>query len=83
MSSPIGWIVFTVESSAVRCSSRLPPTIEAFNVSVEITIPGGVINAKNAQSVRSQHADISDALNAVFDNVAGQLQDDALTHYGR
>lgn len=56
---------------------------KAFGVSVEITIPGGVINAKSAQAAWPQHADVFVSLDVAFDNVARQLQDEALTHYGR
>jgi ribosome-associated translation inhibitor RaiA len=54
---------------------------EAFDVSVEITIPGGVINAKSDQSTRPEHADAFVALDVTFDNVSKQLQDDSRTHY--
>lgn len=49
---------------------------EAFGVSVEITIPGGVINARSPQSAQPPHADAFVALDLAFDNVARQLQDE-------
>jgi ribosome-associated translation inhibitor RaiA len=63
-----------IMAPADRCNGK------ALRVSVEITIPGGVINAKSAQAVQPQHSDVYVALDIAFDNVARQLQDEALTH---
>jgi ribosome-associated translation inhibitor RaiA len=51
-----------------------------FAVKIEVTIPGGVINANTAHPLRPQHADVYIALRDAFDNVVRQLQDDARTH---
>lgn len=69
----------------IRCEVLIaapadPGNGEALGVSVEITIPGGVINAKSDQSARPEHTNAFVALDIIFDNVSKQLQDDARTH---
>jgi ribosome-associated translation inhibitor RaiA len=77
-----------IHDRIIRCEVLIaapadPCNGEAPGVSVEITIPGGVINARSAPSARPQDVDVFVALDVAFDNVAGQLQDEALTHYCR
>jgi ribosome-associated translation inhibitor RaiA len=52
----------------------------AFAVKVQVTIPGGVINANTAHGSRPQHADVFVALSDAFDSVKRQLQAEAQIH---
>jgi ribosomal subunit interface protein len=57
-----------------------PPTHQhkgsPFAVKVELTIPGGVINANSAHGAQPEHADVYVALRDAFDSVKRQLQDE-------
>ena len=46
-----------------------------FAVKVEVTVPGGAINANSAHALHPEHADVSVALRDAFDSVTRQLQD--------
>jgi ribosomal subunit interface protein len=51
-----------------------------FAVKVEVTVPGGAINANSAHAPHPEHADVYVALRDAFDAVTRQLQDYAPVH---
>lgn len=51
-----------------------------FTVKIEVTVPGGAINANSAHALHPEHADVYVALRDAFDSVARQLQNYAPVH---
>jgi ribosomal subunit interface protein len=49
----------------------------AFAVRVQVTIPGGVLNANSAHAAQPEHVDAYAALRDAFDNIKRQLQAEA------
>lgn len=73
-------------SRIIRCEVAIeaPPAHHhkggAFAVKVQVTIPGGVINANSAHAARPQHVDVYVALGDAFDSIKRQLQAEAPVH---
>jgi ribosomal subunit interface protein len=51
-----------------------------FTVKVEVTVPGGAINANSAHALHPEHTDVYVALRDAFDAVTRQLRDYAPMH---